>query len=79
MREQGDLRSIAEYLTTRWTHDHPASRTGWRVEFLVPAGLLDEAARDIDRYKRETPPAVLDTSFYPWIMGLLEMGRRPTE
>ena len=77
LREQGDLNGLREYMTSRWTYDHPAPATaiGWRVEFLVPAGMLEEADRDRDRYQRQTPAAALDTSFYPFIMGMLELGR----
>ena len=48
---------------------------GWRVEFLLPTGLLDEAERDIERYKGQIPAAALDTSFYPLLTGELELGR----
>ena len=77
LREQGDLNGLREYMTSRWTYDHPSPATaiGWRVEFLVPAGMLDEADRDRDRYQRQTPAAALDTSFYPFIIGMLELGR----
>ncbi len=77
LREQGDLNGLREYMTNRWTYDHPAPATGlgWRVEFLVSAGMLDEADRDIDRYHRQTPAAALNTSFYPFMMGMVELGR----
>lgn len=77
LREQGDLNGLREYMTHRWTYDHPAPATGlgWRVEFLVSAGMLDEADRDIDRYHRQIPAVALNTSFYPFIMGMVEMGR----
>ena len=77
LRERGDLNGLREYLTTKWTHDHPSGATalGWRMEFLLPTGLLDEAERDIERYKGQIPPAALDTSFYPLLTGELELGR----
>jgi serine/threonine-protein kinase len=78
LRERGDLDALRTYLTTVWTHDHgsPATTDGWRVEFLVPAGMLDEAARDIERYRRRIPPSAhYFSSFYPFLMGRLEMGR----
>ena len=77
LRERGDLNGLREYLTTKWTHDHPSGATavGWRMEFLLPTGLLDEAERDIERYKGQIPAAALDTSFYPLLTGELELGR----
>lgn len=77
LREHGDLDRLREYMTTAWTHDHPSiiTRLGWRVEFLVPAGMLDDAQREADRYRHQTPETALESSFYPYIMGMLEMGR----
>ena len=77
LREHGDLDRLREYMTTHWTYDHPSTitRLGGRVEFLVPAGMVDEAEREADRYRRRTPEAALDASNYRWIMGMLEMGR----
>jgi hypothetical protein len=77
LREAGDLNGLREYMTSRWTYDHPSQQTanGGRVQFLIPAGMLDEAEREVDRYQGQPDSAVLDTSFYPYIMGQLEMGR----
>ena len=90
LRERGNLDGLREYLTTRWTHDQSSKATAdawrmetadaWRVEFLVPAGMLEEAERDIDRYESRVPSAIVETSFYPSLMGQLELGRgRPRD
>jgi tetratricopeptide (TPR) repeat protein len=82
LRERGNLAGLRDYLTTHWTHEQSSKATGdpWRVEFLVPAGMLEEAERDIDGYISQVPAAAVETSFYPFLMGPLEMARgRPDE
>ena len=68
--------------TTGISHHEVDSRTpiggdgsGLAHGVLLPTGLLDEAERDIERYKGQIPAAALDTSFYPLLTGELELGR----
>ena len=72
--ERGDLDGLRAYLTNGWTHGHPSPRTasGGRVEFLVPAGMLDEAARDIERFRQHTPPAARASTAYSFAVAQLE-------
>ena len=70
LRQRGDLQRLRDHMTKQWTSDEETP-VGWRVEFLVPAGMLDEAERDVEQFERLRP----NHPFSPFFAGLLEMGR----
>jgi tetratricopeptide (TPR) repeat protein len=85
--DRGDLRGLRAFAETRWKDPLPEAAPPFaarRLAFLIEAGLLDAAERDLEWFQRRTadaaafPLGMLTAQFHPFLeasRGALEFAR----